>query len=91
MKADPEGITRTTKWGIPFEEGGNFNWLDICKSLSDIADPAQVLVTLKAQASALQGLGDRLRNRGVSSTIIDMPTFGFSRLDEKLKRWELLT
>lgn len=91
MKADPEGITRTTKWGIPFEEGGNFNWINICNELSDIADPAQILNTLKAQASALSGLGQRLRNRGVSSNIINMPTFGFSRLDEKLKRWELLT
>jgi len=84
MKADPEGVTRSTKWGIPFEEGGNFRWIEIAEALSDLAPPEQILEVLRAQAQDLKGLADRLRARGASEPLLSMPTFGFQSLEKRL-------
>jgi serine/threonine-protein kinase HipA len=90
MKADPEGIIRSTKWGLPFEEGGNFNWIAIASELNDLVPAEKLIVSLRQLASGIIGLGDRLRQRGVSERIMRMPTFGFDDLSERLKRWQLL-
>lgn len=90
MKADPEGVTRSSKWGVPFEEGGNFRWIDIAKALSALASPEQTVEQLKSQAQQLRGLHERLRERGVSDRLLNMPTFGFQTLDNRLKKWGLL-
>ena len=91
MKADPEGVTRSSKWGIPFEEGGNFRWISIAQELSDLAPAEQLIDCLRAQAHLLQGLHDRLRSRGVSERLLAMPTFGFQTIDQRLQNWELLS
>jgi serine/threonine-protein kinase HipA len=87
---DPEGVTRSSKWGVPFEEGGNFKWIDIAKALSALASPDQTVEQLKTQAQQLRGLHERLRERGVSDGLLNMPTFGFQTLDNRLKNWGLL-
>ena len=33
MKADPEVVTRSTTWGSPYEEGGEYRWAQITQNL----------------------------------------------------------
>ncbi len=91
MKADPEGIPRTTKWAAPaLELGGAFNFVEIAYSLSDLIEPEHLLSELKATARQLVGLKQRLIVRGVPEQIVNMPAIGFDFLDEKLEQWGLL-
>lgn len=91
MKADPEGIPRTTKWSAPvLELGGEFNFVEIAYSLSDLIDPQLLINELRTTAYQLVGLKQRLIARGVPTQIVNMPTFGFDFLDEKLDQWGLL-
>lgn len=89
MKADPEGVTRTTRWGSPFEEGGEFDWHAISEALADLASPARMLDELMATAARLVGLKDRLQDRGVPERILTMPAVGLRALDDRLGRWRL--
>ncbi len=90
MKADPEGVTRTIRWGSPFEEGGEFDWPAIAEALGDLVSPSNLLEELKSMAKKLRGLQQRLRVRGVPERILEMPAVGLGNLDERLKRWRLL-
>ncbi len=89
MKADPEGIIRTTTWGAPFEEGREFNWFAIAEQLSDYLPPEQLMGELKALGAQLTGLKERLSARGVPQTLLASKALGFDYLDDKLKRWGL--
>lgn len=88
MKADPQGVVRTTQWGSPFEEGGNFQWTLIADALSDMVDAATLLKALAALADQLKGLKTRLAARGVPASVLDMPGIGFSYLDQRLEGWQ---
>lgn len=90
MKADPEGIPRSTQWGSPYEEGGRFDWPAIAHQLADLVPPETLLGELRFLANKLTGLKQRLQARGVPSSILEMPTMGFDYLDDKLRRWGLL-
>ena len=90
MKADPEGIVRTTQWGSPQEEGYRFDWPAIARSLSDLLPPEHLMAELKALAARLEGLRDRLAARGLPASILDMPAMGLGNVDERLKTWQLL-
>lgn len=90
MKADPEGITRRTTWGTPFEEGGEYQWEQIAHALSDLCDPLAIMHALKTTAQQLSGLKERLHARGVPDRILNMPVMGFDFLETKLTRWKLL-
>lgn len=87
MKADPEGIRRTTQWGLGLEEGGQFDWIAIAGQLSDWVAPARLLAELASLAHQLVGLKARLAQRGVPPSILEMPTFNFNTLDERLMAW----
>lgn len=89
MKADPEGVTRTTTWGSPYEEAGRFDWLAIAHALNDLVEPEQIIDELRQLATQLRGLRERLAARGAPVQLLAKPTFGFDFLDEKLKRWQL--
>lgn len=90
MKADPEGVTRTTTWGSPYEEAGRFDWLLIAQALADLVEPERIISELRQLAAQLGGLGERLAARGVPAQLLAKPTFGFDFLSEKLKRWQLV-
>lgn len=90
MKADPEGVTRTTNWGSPLEEGGNYDWQAIAQALADKVEPETLLCQLSELAKKLLGLKDRLAERGVPKRILEMPAMGFNHLDDKLKNWGLV-
>ncbi len=90
MKIDPEGVVRSTLWGSPYEEGGRFDWIAIARVLSDMAEPDAIISELKATAIKLNGLLERLYERGVSLDILKAPIFGFQFLGQKLKNWQLL-
>ncbi len=90
MKADPEGVTRTTQWGAPLEVGGEFNWHGIADSLADLVEPERLMTELRQLGAALEGLDERLSARGVPSRILDMPAVGLRTLNDKLRRWGLL-
>ncbi|QOR39013.1 type II toxin-antitoxin system HipA family toxin [Billgrantia diversa] len=90
MKADPEGVTRTTRWGSPFEEGGEYDWVAIAQALDHLAPPERTLTALRATATRLIGLRDRLAERGVPKRILDMPAVGLGSLETRLTRWGLI-
>jgi serine/threonine-protein kinase HipA len=90
MKADPEGVVRTTTWGSPFEEAGRFDWIGIAQQLHDLADADAIIDALRAVAKQLPGLRERLSARGVSKRLLDMPGLQFNYLHEKLAHWRLL-
>lgn len=90
MKADPEVVTRSTTWGSPYEEGGEYRWAQITQKLATWCDPAVSLATLKTLANNLLGLRQRLVDKGVPKQIIEMPALSFDYIEAKLKRWELL-
>lgn len=90
MKADPEGVTRSTTWGSPFEEGGRFDWIGIAKQLNNYVTSDELISELKNLAAQLMGLRERLYARGVSTRLLFMPTLQYEHLDTKLKNWQLL-
>lgn len=90
MKADPEVVTRSTTWGSPYEEGGEYRWAQITQKLAPWCDPDVSLATLKTLANNLLGLKQRLVEKGVPKQIIEMPALSFDYIEAKLKRWELL-
>ncbi len=90
MKADAEGIPRTTKWDIPLEVGGEYDFKKIANSLSDLIEPNILLTQLNITALQLMTLKERLEARGVPKKIINMPTFGFNYIEKKMKKWGLL-
>ncbi|WP_323639372.1 type II toxin-antitoxin system HipA family toxin [Pectobacterium polonicum] len=90
MKADPEGIARTTQWGSPYEEGGRIDWFAIANALSSFIDPEDLIHELRTTARQLIGLKSRLIERGVPQRIIAMPVMAFDYIDEKLATWQLL-
>ncbi|HHR5901538.1 TPA: type II toxin-antitoxin system HipA family toxin [Providencia alcalifaciens] len=90
MKADPEGIPRTAKWSTQYEQGGDFDYIGIATSFSDLVDENIVIDEIKKTAAKLIGLKARLKKRGVPDSILDMPTFGFDFIPEKLARWGLV-
>lgn len=90
MKADPEGIARTTKWQVPLEVGGEYDFIGIANVLADLVPPQQMLAALKVTAQQCLDLKARLQARGVPQRIIDMPAIGFNYIEDKLKRWGLV-
>ncbi|WP_454889966.1 HipA domain-containing protein [Serratia quinivorans] len=90
MKADPEGIPRTTKWAQKLEVGGEYNYEAITAALADLVPENELMHALKTTAKQLVGLKERLQNRGVPRQIIEMPSIGFDYIPEKLKKWGLL-
>jgi serine/threonine-protein kinase HipA len=91
MKADPEGVTRSTRWGSPFEEGGEFNWPAIAKALDDLVPASRLMQELHALAARLCGLQQRLEERGVPKRILTLPAVGLGTLEQRLERWGLLS
>ncbi|WP_227063705.1 type II toxin-antitoxin system HipA family toxin [Acinetobacter pittii] len=90
MKADPEVVTRSTTWGSPYEEGGEYRWAQITQKLAPWCDPDLSLATLRTLANNLLGLKQRLVDKSVPKQIIEMPALSFDYIEAKLKRWELL-
>ncbi|WP_302142744.1 type II toxin-antitoxin system HipA family toxin [Halomonas alkalicola] len=90
MRADPEGVTRTTQWAPPLEAGGEYDWPAIAASLSDLVDPDRLMEALQRLAADLEGLDERLARRGVPPRILELPTVGLRSLGWRLKRWGLL-
>lgn len=90
MKADPEGIARTTKWKAPLEIGGEYDYPGIAQSLDDLVPAETLLAALQSTANQLTGLKERLAARGIPQQILNMPAISFSFIPEKLRRWGLL-
>lgn len=89
MKADPEGVVRTTQWGSPYEEGGHYNWQFIAQQLNDLIPEATLLNALSELTDKLAGLKSRLAVRGVPQSILEMPSIGFNYLEERIAGWQL--
>ena len=84
MKADPEGIIRSLRWGTPFEEGGRFDWRGIALALADQVEPDRLLHELILLARQLSGLRERLRQRGAPERLLSLPAMGLDTLDNRL-------
>ena len=90
MKADPEGIVRTMRWGAPYERGGEIDWRAIVSNLPPAIDGERCFQSLRRAARKLLGLRSRLMNRGVSEQLLSIPALGMSSIDDRLARWGLL-
>jgi len=90
MKADPEGIPRSTKWSLPYESGGEYDFTGIAQALSDLVPAPQLIAALRETSAQLVGLKARLQERGVPEQILEMPATGFNFIADKLTRWKLL-
>lgn len=94
MRADPEGIIRTTTWAKngdnPQEFAGEYRFDKIADGLSDLIEPDILLRELRMLATQLVDLKSRLMKRGVPKSILDFPAIGFDYLPEKLQRWGLV-
>jgi HipA-like C-terminal domain./HipA-like N-terminal domain. len=89
MKADPEGVVRTTQWGSPYEEGGHYNWQLIAQQLNEFIPEASLLNSLRELTCKLAGLKSRLAARGVPQSILEMPGIGFNYLEERIAGWQI--
>ncbi|MEL6116136.1 HipA domain-containing protein [Photobacterium sp. SP02] len=89
MKADPEGVARTTKWRAPLEVGGTYDFIGIAESLSDLVPSAVLLDALRATANQCLDLKKRLTQRGVPEQILTMPAIGLDFIPQKLAKWGL--
>ena len=90
MKADPEGITRLTKWASPMEKGGEYDFAAIAQSLEVYVAPVKLMAELQNTAKDLLTLKARLAVRGVPLAILNHSNIGFDYIEDKLKRWGLL-
>ncbi|MBN7820837.1 type II toxin-antitoxin system HipA family toxin [Bowmanella yangjiangensis] len=90
MKADPEGVARTTKWQAPLEVGGEYDFQGIADALADLVPAQALMAALKLTAQQCLNLKQRLIERDVPKRIIDMPAIGFTYIEDKLTRWGLL-
>ncbi|MGR3808268.1 serine/threonine-protein kinase HipA [Pasteurella testudinis DSM 23072] len=90
MKADPEGIIRTMRWDKTIELGGKYDFVALSQCLADLIEPERLLQQLRQTALQLCNLKVRLIQRGVPRSIIEMPTMGFSYLEQRLTEWKLL-
>lgn len=89
MKADPEGIPRSTKWAPSLETGGEYDFPAIARALDDLVPADTLLSALRETAQQLAGLEERLHARGVPEQIMTMPAIGFKFIADKLRRWGL--
>ncbi len=98
MKADPEGIRRSTVWGAPYENGGNYDWeaiavlleVELSKLGYGEVEADLILERLEDVSSMLVGLEDKLRSHGVPDRILNFPSIGISTVEQRLRSWELL-
>ena len=90
MKADPEGIPRTTKWKAPLEVGGTYDFIGIVESLSDLVPSHVLLSELKNTAAKCLDLKQRLADKGAPEQILEMPAIGLNHIPEKIAKWGLL-
>ncbi|MFL7025236.1 type II toxin-antitoxin system HipA family toxin [Enterovibrio norvegicus] len=90
MKADPEGIPRTTKWKAPLEVGGTYDFVGIANTLSDLVPSEALLEALRDTASQCIALKERLAAKGVPENILELPGIGFNHTSDKLAKWGLL-
>ncbi|WP_240701899.1 type II toxin-antitoxin system HipA family toxin [Pseudoalteromonas rubra] len=90
MKADPEGIPRTTKWYQPLEVGGTYDFIGIAESLCDLVPPDMLLSVLRDIAHQCLDLKQRLADRGVPEQILTMPSIGFDHIPNKFSKWGLI-
>ncbi|WP_120512453.1 type II toxin-antitoxin system HipA family toxin [Photobacterium salinisoli] len=89
MKADPEGVARTTKWRAPLEVGGTYDFIGIAESLSDLVPSDVLLDALRTTANQCLDLKKRLTQRGVPEQILTMPAIGLDFIPQKLAKWGL--
>lgn len=91
MKADPEGIIRTIKWGRPFEAGGEFDWQGIVHHLDkNLYDSTKIWSSLQEIAPSFIGLKQRLLKAGISEEFINIPALGMNTIESRLKNWKLI-
>ena len=99
MKADPEGVIRTTTWGAAgrLELGGDFDWIKIALEIEELLRRSGFTVTadsvieeLSRLAAKLVNLKPRLADQGVPESIVNLPAIGFKFLNDKLKKWDLI-
>lgn len=89
MVMDEQGITRTTKWPAPVEQGGTVDWHAACRLLAEWDDPERLWDALKKSADQLRALPDLLQPVLPQATW-EHPRIPLRRLDSYLREAGLL-
>ncbi len=85
MKADPEVVTRLFKWGDNCERGGDVDFVRVAERLAHLCPAPQMLAFLQLLASRLIQVPQLLQHYGCPQEILQFPTIGFDRLEQKLR------
>jgi serine/threonine-protein kinase HipA len=88
MMMDPEGVTRSTRWG-DLERGGHIDWQGVCRAVSPWVGFDDMQQHLRDFSERLLTLPDMLRDSGLSDEVFDFPRIYLRRLPEVLKGWGL--
>lgn len=89
MVMDQEGITRTTKWPVEIERGGDVDWLAACAELAKYIDPDDAYQRLRQDARQLSALPDILASLGLSDAVMNHPSIALGKLERRLVQWGL--
>lgn len=90
MVMDDEGITRTTKWPKPVEQGGQVDWLAACQLAGDWTDTEQLYQRLRHAAQEFLALPDLLTDLGLPLVTMNHPRIALAQLPKRLTDWGLL-
>jgi serine/threonine-protein kinase HipA len=90
MVMDDEGITRTTKWARPIEQGGEVNWPLACQSLEKWVRPAEAFERLRTTARELMALPDILAGLPLPQATWNHPGVKLKSLKHYLENGGLL-
>jgi serine/threonine-protein kinase HipA len=85
MKADPEVVTRLFKWGDNCERGGDVDFVRVAERLSHLCPVPAMLAFLQLLAGRLIAAPQLLQRYGCPQEILQFPTIGFDRLEQKLR------
>lgn len=90
MRADPDGVVRSIKWGQPYEIAGEFDWKGIVNQLEKYVESDVLWYELRALAKKLVGLKQRLKDEGIPQAFLDIPVLGMNTIESRLERWQLI-
>ncbi len=91
MVMDLDGVARSTRWNRQLETGRGIDWRGVCEAQAHLADPDDVWTQVRAFATSLQDLDQRLESLGLPEETLTFPSMGLIHTNDKLRAWDLLS
>lgn len=90
MVMDDEGITRTTKWPQPVEQGGQNDWRAACQLAGQLTNAEQLYQRLRNTGQEFLALPDILADLGLPAVTMNHPRIALAQLPKRLAERGLL-